>query len=109
MIVTIAELIMFYGPFRTFLNNERLMELINIDDTIDFIQLYQFMSYESLILSLFHQAHLSKEELIDLIEKSNRDQSRKILYSLNGTSLHTPISNKQLVEWISQQIINIQF
>lgn len=98
-----------YGPFRTFLNNERLMELINIDHTFDFIQLYQFMSYESLILSLFHQADLSKEELFDLIEKSNRDQSRNILYSLNGTSFHTPISNQKLVEWISQQIIKIQF
>jgi hypothetical protein len=98
-----------YGPFRTFLNNERLMELINIDHTFDLIQLYQFMSYESLILSLFHQADLSKEELFDLIEKSNRDQSRNILYSLNGTSFHTPISNQKLVEWISQQIIKIQF
>jgi len=98
-----------YGPFRTFLNNERLMELINIDHTFDFIQLYQFMSYESLILSLFHQADLSKEELFDLIEKSNRDQSRNILYSLDGTSFHTPISNQKLVEWISQQIIKIQF
>ncbi|AXI38287.1 hypothetical protein CX649_00660 [Bacillaceae bacterium ZC4] len=98
-----------YGPFRTFLNNERLMELINIDHTFDLIQLYQFMSYESLILSLFHQADLSKEELFDLIEKSNRDQSRNILYSLNGASFHTPISNQKLVEWISQQIIKIQF
>lgn len=34
-------------------------------------RIIQFMSYESLILSLFHQANLSKEELFDLIEKQS--------------------------------------
>ncbi|BBU41026.1 hypothetical protein APP_33180 [Aeribacillus pallidus] len=62
------------------------------------------MSYESLILSLFHQADLSKEELFDLIEKSNRDQSRNILYSLNGTSFHTPIV---MHPFVKTQIDNI--
>lgn len=98
-----------YGAFRTFINNERLMDLINISDTVDFIEQYQFLTYDSLIQSVYAEGDLTKDELIDLINKSNRNHSRIILYSLDGYSCYTSLSNENLAEWISQRRIKIQF
>src|SRR5699024_1627304 len=98
-----------YGPYRTFLNNERLLELINIGDTTDFIKQYRFLSFESLIQSVFIKRNINKEQLINLIENSNRNQSRRILYSLEGEPFYTEISNANLAEWIFKGIINIKF
>src|SRR5699024_632273 len=98
-----------YGAFRTFINNERLMDLINISDTVDFIEQYQFLTYESLIQSVYAEGDLTKDELIDLINKSNRNHSRIILYSLDVYSCYTSLLNENLAEWISQRRIKIQF
>lgn len=98
-----------YGPYRTFLNNERLLEFVNINDTEEFIKQYQFISYEAVIQSIFNKGHIKREELADFIEKSNRNQSRRILYSLNGEPFYTEVSNKNLAKWISRETIRIKF
>ncbi|MGY0691354.1 hypothetical protein ACW2QC_01015 [Virgibacillus sp. FSP13] len=98
-----------YGAFRTFINNERLMDLININDTVELIEQYRFLSCESLIQSVYFEETLSEDELLDLITKSSRNQSRIILYSLDGHSCYTSISNESLATWISQGRIKIQF
>ncbi|MFD1361918.1 hypothetical protein [Lentibacillus salinarum] len=98
-----------YGPFRTFVNNERLMALIDVEGSVNLIEQYQFFPYERLIQSIFRQENLSKDELFDLIMACSRNESRHILYSLGGYSCYTPISNKKLAEWIYQEIIKIQF
>jgi hypothetical protein len=98
-----------YGPFKTFISNDRLMELINVQESIDLFGQYQFLSYESLIQAVFMEGNLGKGELLDLIVNSNRNESRNILYSLDGYACHTPISNDQLLEWIIKEKIKVQF
>lgn len=98
-----------YGVFRTFINNERLMDLINVNDAVELIKQYQFLSYESLIQSVYFEENMSEDELLELIVKSDRNQSRNILYSLDGHSCHTSISNGNLAEWIRLGRIKIQF
>lgn len=98
-----------YGAFRTFINNEKLMDLINVHDSVELIKQYQFLSYESLIQAVYFEKNLSEDELSDLIVNSDRNQSRNILYSLDGHACHTSISNENLAEWISAGRIKIQF
>jgi len=98
-----------YGPYRTFLNNEQLLELIHIKNTEEFIANYQFISYEAILQSIYHREGLEKTELLDLIEGSSRDSSRRMLYSLNGEPFYTEVPNKKLAEWITSGIIHIKF
>lgn len=98
-----------YGSFRTFINNERLMDLINVHDIVELIKQYQFLSYESLIQAVYLEGDLTEGELFDLIVKSDRNQSRNILYSLDGYTCHTSISNENLAKWVSEERITFQF
>ena len=85
------------------------MDLIDVHDTAEFIKQYQFLSYESLIRSVDFEGKMSEVELLDLVVKGSRNQSRTILYSLDGHSCHTSISNENLAKWINQGKIKIQF
>lgn len=62
-----------YGAFKTFINNDRLMDLIDVHDTAEFIKQYQFLSYESLIQSVNFEEKMSEDELLDLIVKGSRN------------------------------------
>ncbi|GEL77074.1 hypothetical protein [Tenuibacillus multivorans] len=98
-----------YGAFRTFISNERLMDLIDISDALELIEQYKFISYESLIQSVYLEEDLSEDELMDLIVTCDRNRSRNILYSLDGHLCHTSISDENLSKWISEGIIKFQF
>lgn len=98
-----------YGAFKTFIGNERLMELVDIQDHVDFIEQYRFLSYETLIQAMYYENNLNKDELLQIIENTGRNESRVVLYSLDGYPCHTPIPNHQLVDWIVEDRIKIQF
>lgn len=98
-----------YSAFRTFIGNDRLLEIINVQNSTGLMEHYKFLSYESVIQSVHQSEKLSKADLIHLIGQCSRNQSRHILYSLDGYPCYSPISNKHLAEWIYTGKINIQF
>ncbi|MBB6446735.1 hypothetical protein [Bacillus benzoevorans] len=98
-----------YGAFKTFIGNERLLELIDLQDHSDLIEQYRFLSYETLIQVMYQESKIDRNRLMQVIENSGRNQSRVVLYSLDGFPCHTPIPNHQLATWIIEDRIKIQF
>ena len=98
-----------YGAFKTFIANDRFLELMDLADAVELMTQYRFFTYEHLLQMIYKKMHWSKAKLQNVVQQTSRNESRVVLYSLEQTPCYTPISNEQLVEWIVHDRIHIQF
>jgi hypothetical protein len=98
-----------YTMYSTFVNNESLFRILGVDDFLMFKEQYILLSYDCILQLSIKNTGLSSREIYDLVKSSGRNESRKVIYSLDGQSFHTEIKNANLAKWIEEGKIEIFF
>jgi len=96
-----------YTMYSTFVNNENLFRLLDLDDFLTFNKQYILMSYDRILQLSIKNSKLSPDEIFPFLQMSGRDESRKVVYSLDGQSYYTSIDNANLAKWIEKGCIEI--
>jgi hypothetical protein len=58
---------------------------------------------------MYNKSKMSRSDLEQVVMNTGRNESRVVLYSLNGYPCNTPIPNEQLIDWIVKDNIGIRF
>lgn len=98
-----------YTMYSTFVNNESLFRIVGVDDFLVFKEQYILLSYDCILQLSIKNTGLSSKEIYDFVQSSGRNESRKVVYSLEGQSFHTEIKNANLAKWIEEGKIEISF
>lgn len=98
-----------YTMYNTFVNNESLFRMLGVDDFLMFKEQYILLSYDCILQLSIKNTELSSEEIYAFVQSSGRNESRKVVYSLDGQSFHTEIKNANFAKWIEEGKIEISF
>lgn len=98
-----------YTMYNTFVNNESLFRMLGVDDFLMFKEQYILLSYDCILQLSIKNTELSSEEIYAFVQSSGRNESRKVVYSLDGQSFHTEIKNANFAKWIEERKIEIFF
>ncbi|MED3665494.1 hypothetical protein NSQ51_15170 [Geobacillus sp. FSL K6-0789] len=98
-----------YTMYNTFVNNESLFRILGVDDFLMFKEQYILLSYDRILQLSIQNTKLSSEEIYAFVHSSGRNESRKVIYSLDGQSFHTEIKNANFAKWIEERKIEIFF
>ncbi|MBY6278599.1 hypothetical protein, partial [Symbiobacterium thermophilum] len=95
--------------YNTFVNNESLFRILGVDDFLMLKEQYILLSYDCILQLSIKNTGLSSKEIYAFVQSSGRNESRKVLYSLDGQSFHTEIKNANFAKWIEERKIEIYF
>ncbi|OUM83797.1 hypothetical protein [Parageobacillus thermoglucosidasius] len=98
-----------YTMYNTFVNNESLFRILGVDDFLMLKEQYILLSYDCILQLSIKNTGLSSKEIYAFVQSSGRNESRKVLYSLDGQSFHTEIKNANFAKWIEEGKIEIFF
>ncbi|SFA53293.1 hypothetical protein SAMN05192569_10426 [Parageobacillus thermantarcticus] len=98
-----------YTMYSTFVNNESLFRMLGVDDFLMLKEQYILLSYDCILQLSIKNTELSSEEIYAFVQSSGRNESRKVIYSLDGQSFHTEIKNANFAKWIEEGKIEIFF
>ncbi|MGG3917676.1 hypothetical protein ABEV38_08990 [Parageobacillus thermoglucosidasius] len=98
-----------YTMYNTFVNNESLFRILGVDDFLMLKEQYILLSYDCILQLSIKNTGLSSKEIYAFVQSSGRNESRKVLYSLDGQSFRTEIKNANFAKWIEEGKIEIFF
>lgn len=98
-----------YTMYNTFVNNESLFRILGVDDFLMLKEQYILLSYDCILQLSIKNTELSSEEIYAFVQSSGRNESRKVIYSLEGQSFYTEIKNENFAKWIEEGKIEISF
>ncbi|WP_420768649.1 hypothetical protein ACNR9V_01695 [Parageobacillus thermoglucosidasius] len=98
-----------YTMYNTFVNNGSLFRILGVDNFLMLKEQYILLSYDCILQLSIKNTGLSSKEIYAFVQSSGRNESRKVLYSLDGQSFHTEIKNANFAKWIEEGKIEIFF